>query len=196
MLIAAAPLPADPGRDAAVIVSSTAASLSVAAARHVQVRVGLGMRPVRDKAAGSVGDPVPIYYSSLGAVVGAEILPPIGLRAGLEFYPSGYNDWYRASGNQTDPSSFDGASANLDFLVSAPKTVSSGFLPFIGLGGRATHMTPANPKVAPFAAYSLSLLLGVRIAGGFSLETRYPFGDLSANPPAAFETTAGLWWSI
>jgi hypothetical protein len=168
----------------------------VAVPRHLQLRVGLGVRPVRDGSAGSNGDAVPIYYSSLGGVVAAEVAPPIGVRGGLAFYPGGYNDWFRASAGQADPSSFDGVSADLDVMVSAPKLVSSGFLPFIGLGGRVTHMTPMNPRVAPYAAYSVSVLLGVRVAGGFALETRYPLGDFNTNPPAAFETSAGIWWSL
>ncbi|MBM3270157.1 MAG: hypothetical protein FJZ01_21185 [Candidatus Sericytochromatia bacterium] len=183
------------GGQAAQIVASTAASLSVDAPRHVQVRVGLGVRPVREVAGSSAAN-VPIYYSSVGAVLAADVAPPIGVRAGLEFYPAGYNDWYRPAAGQADPSSFDGVSADLDFTVSTHKLVASGFLPFIGLGGRASHMTPVDPKVRNFAAYSLSLLLGVRIAGGFALETRYPLGDVSPHPPAAFETTAGLWWSL
>jgi hypothetical protein len=136
-------------------------------------------------------NPVPVYYSAIGGLLAAEVVPPIGLRAGLSFYPAGYNDWLPLTDTR-----FDGVSGDFDVLLSAARSQLSGLLPFIGLGGRVTHMTPRDPAAKPAATYSLSLLLGARIAGGLAIETRYPLLGPAADPPAHFETTLGFWWSI
>lgn len=179
---AAAP-PQSEGAKAAAIVMSTAASLSVAVPRHAQVRLALGMRPRE-------GAPVPIYYSAIGSMVAVEVLPPVGLRAGIDFYPSGFNDWLPYSST-----SFDGVAGTLDLTLSAARP-AGGIVPYLGLGGRATHLTPRDLREAPRATYSFSLLAGVRVAGGVTLETRYPLVVPPADPPAHFETTLGLWWSL
>ncbi len=179
---AAAPPPSE-GARAAAIVASTAASLSVTVPRHAQVRFAIGMRPRQ-------GDPVPIYYSTVGNLVAFEVLPPVGIRAGVEFYPSGFNDWLPYG-----TTSFDGLSGSLDLTLSAAKP-ANGLVPYLGLGGRATHLTPRDLSRSPFATYSFGLLAGVRVAGGLTVETRYPLFVPPADPPAYFETTVGLWWSL
>lgn len=182
MDIAAAQPPKE-GAQAAAIVMSTAASLSVTVPRHAQVRLAIGMRP-------RAGAPVPIYYSAIGGKVGFEILPPLGLRAGVDFYPSGFNDWLPYGST-----SFDGVSGDLDLTLSAAKP-TGGLLPYLGVGGRATHLTPRDPAQGARSSHSFSLLAGLRVAGGLAIETRYPLLVPPADPPAHFETTVGLWWSL
>jgi hypothetical protein len=183
---AVAALPDPPGKAAAAIVVSTAASLSVNVPGHAQLRVALGVRP-------RANDPVPIYYSAVGAALASELLGPVGVRGGLAFYPAGFNDWLPYG-----TTSFDGASADLDVTLSGTRQQVSGVLPFVGLGGRVTHLTPRDRAQPAYATYSLSFLLGVRVAGGLTVEARYPLPGLKGkdDPPAEFETTLGLWWAI
>lgn len=179
----AAAKPPPEGAQSAAVVLSTAASLSVAVPRHAQVRLAIGMRPRE-------GAPVPIYYSALGTKLAFEAFPPVGIRAGLDFYPSGFNDWLPHAST-----GFDGLSGDLDLTLSAARP-AGGLLPYLGLGGRAIHLTPREPGQVPHTGLSFSLIAGVRVAGGLALETRYPLLGPPTDPPAHFETTVGLWWSL
>ncbi|MBU6428915.1 MAG: hypothetical protein KGR26_07895, partial [Cyanobacteria bacterium REEB65] len=97
--------------------------------------------------------------------------------------------------------SFWGYAGDVDLTLAAASLTGSGYLPYIALGNRVSEISPAgnaSPSASAFPTYSMSLILGVKIANGLVIETRYPLFSTNndgPNPiPAYFETQIG-WWS-
>ncbi|MBI6546332.1 MAG: hypothetical protein HY692_06025 [Cyanobacteria bacterium NC_groundwater_1444_Ag_S-0.65um_54_12] len=165
---------------------STAAfnSKPVTTYRPLQLHLALGIQPTEQSI-------VPAYYSALGISFELPLLAPLGLRGGAEWYPGAFNLWSMP---------FGGYAANLDLTLAAAKTNNDGPLPFIALGNRLMQIIPASdprnptaPLKAPYSAFSVSLIIGVRLPNGLALETRYPFYRGDNDTPAFFETALGYW---
>lgn len=158
--------------------------------RFVQVQGGLGISP-------GISSWVPFYYTEFGASYEQTLYSPLGIRVGAEMFPGALNEWMtQANGNKT---SFWGYAGDVDLTMSAAQAEQGGPVPYIALGNRVTYVSPfsnASPATS-VTGYSMNLILGVKMAGGLVLETRYPLFSTNnggLNPmPAYFETQIG-WW--
>jgi hypothetical protein len=172
VLTSLAALPPAPSQVASATVVPQGQSAGI-----VRLQVGLGL-------AGRTGNPVPYYYSSVGASVEQRLAGPVSARAGGAIFPSAFNDW-------TLP--FSGWSADLDLLLGSARDRQYQVFPYFGLGNRLTGSASDNPGRTA-TNYSLSALFGFRLPEGFTAELRVPlYRPEGTDLPANYEAMAG-WW--